>query len=310
MPRNLGWTDLRGGIISAVVIVAVVLATVLFARVGALHGKKVTLYVLADDATGVLPGTEVWLAGKHSGSVKSVSFRVPSADTVERLLITTEFLAKDLSNVRRDSWAQIQAGGSLLGVPVVYVAIGSRNSPALRDGDTIHSRPKYRALDVAGQISAVMPEIRGLMTEVSGLTTKMSRPVGTIGNFRTRGMAPMADVAGGMSRINARMSGSGGTIGRLMNGNLMERASGVMAAVDSLKMLASSGEGSIGRFRRDTTLMSTAMGISAELDSLRARSKGFGGPDSSLTLELARRRVLMDSLIKDIKSNPFRYINF
>lgn len=309
MPRNLSWTDLRGGIISAVVIVAVVLATVMFARVGALHGKKVTLYVLADDATGVLPGTEVWLAGKRSGTVKSVSFRVPTTDTLDRLLITTEFLVEDLENVRRDSWAQVRAGGSLLGIPVVYVAIGSRDSPGLRDGDTIRSRLKARALDVAGQVGDVMPEIRGLMTEVSGLTTKMSRPVGTIGNFRTRGMAPMADLAGGMSRINAGMSGSGGTLGRLMNGNLTERASRVMAAVDSLKTLASTGGGSIGRFRRDTTLMKTALGLSAELDSLRAGSK-FGGADSSLTLELARRRVLMDSLIKDIKDNPLRYISF
>ena len=309
MPRNLSWSDLRGGIISAVVIVAAVLATVMFARVGALHGRKVTLYVLADDATGVLPGTEVWLAGKHSGSVKKVAFRVPPGDTVDRLLITTEFLAKDLENVRRDSWAQIQAGGSLLGVPVVYVAIGSRNSPALRDGDTIHSRPKYRAMDIAAQVGSALPEVKGLLTEVSELTKKMSRPVGTIGNFRTSGMAPMADVAGSMSRMNARMSG-GGTFGRLMSGNLMARASSVMAAVDSLKLLASSGDGSVGRFRRDSTLMRTAMGLSAELDSLRAQAKGFAGPDTSLKVELARRRVLMDSLFRDIKANPWRYIGF
>ena len=55
----------------------------------------------------------------------------------------------------------------------------------------------------------------------------------------------------------------------------MERASRVMARVDSLKLLASSGEGSIGRFRRDTTLMKTAMGLSAELDSLRARTRAL-----------------------------------
>lgn len=310
MPRRLSWTDLRGGIISAVVIVAAILATVLFARVGALHGRKVTLYVLSDDATGVLPGTEVWLAGKHSGTVESVAFRVPSTDTANRIIITTEFLAKDLPHVRRDSWAQVQAGGKLLGTPVVYVAIGSESSPPLHDGDTLRARLKPRALDVAGQVSGAMPEIRGLMTEVSGLVTKMSRPVGTIGSFRTHGLAPMADVTGGMSRINARMTSGGGTIGRVMSGDLMERAGRVMAAVDSVKLLMTSGQGSVGRFRRDTTLMSKAMGITAELDSLRARSKGFGGPDSSLTMELARRRVLMDSLIKDIKSNPFRYIDF
>jgi len=310
MPRRLNWTDLRGGIIAAAVIVAVVLVTVFFARVGALHGKKVTLYVLADDATGVLPGTEVWLAGKHAGTVRKVEFRVPTADTTNRLLFTTEFLARDLPYVRRDSWAQVQSGGTLLATPVVYVAIGSPGSPALGDGDTLYSRPKPRVLDVAAQVSDIMPEVRGLMAEVSGLNTKISRPVGTIGNYRTNGMPKMADVAGGMSRIGGRMNARGGTVGRLMSGNLTERASAVMARVDSLKLLAASGEGSIGRFRRDTTLIRTAMGLSAELDSLRAQAKGFAGPDTTLKMELARRRVLMDALIADIKSNPTRYINF
>lgn len=310
MPRQRNWTELRGGIISAVVIVLVVLATLLFARVGALHGKKVTLYVLADDGSGVLPGTEVWLAGKHSGSVKNIAFRTPSSDTLGRLLITTEFLAKDLRYVRRDSWAQIQAGGSLLGTPVVYVAIGSRGSPALRDGDTIRARPKPRALDVAGQVAGAMPEVRGLMAELSTLNKQISGPTGTIGNFRTRGMGEMTDVAGTMSRISGKMTSGRGTIALAMRGNLMERASRVMSAADSARLLMTSGDGSIGRFRRDTTLMTKVKGITAELDSLRALSKGFGGGDSSLTLALAQRRALMDSLITDIKKHPFRYISF
>lgn len=309
MPRHLHWTDLRGGMISAVAVVALVLATLFFARVGALHGRKVTLYVLADDATGVLAGTEVWLAGKHSGSVTGVSFRL-SADTVDRLLIKTEFLAKDLPHVRRDSWAQIQAGGKLLGTPVIYVAPGSLSSPALRHGDTIRSRPKPRVLEVAGKMKGIMPEFRGLMTEVTELNAKLSRPTGTIGAFRAQGMPAMGDAGARMSRLSDKMTAGRGTIGLAMRGNLVERASRVMAAADSMMAFMSSDKGSIGRFRRDTTLMTTAKGIMSELDSLRARSKGFGGTDSTLSRELARRRVLMDSLTKDIKENPLRYINF
>ncbi|HEU4748971.1 MAG TPA: MlaD family protein [Gemmatimonadaceae bacterium] len=310
MPRQRNWTDLRGGIISAVVIVLAVLATVFFARVGALHGKKVTLYVLADDGSGVLPGTEVWLAGKHSGSVKNISFRTPSNDSLGRLIITTEFLARDLPYVRRDSWAQIQAGGRLLGTPVVYVAIGSRESPALRDGDTINARAKPRALDVAGQVAGALPEVRGLLADLSTLNRQISSPVGTIGNFRTRGMGEMTDVAGTMSRITGKITTGRGTIGLVMRGDLMERASRVMSAADSARLLMSTGQGSIGRFRRDTTLMTAVQGITAELDSLRAMAGKFGGGDSSLTVALAQRRALMDSLITDIKKHPFRYISF
>lgn len=312
MPRQLHWTDLRGGLISAAAIVALVLAIVLFARLGTLHGKKVTLYVLADDATGVLAGTEVWLAGKHSGTVTEVSFRSSGSDTVDRLIITTEFLADDLSHVRRDSWAQIQAGGKLLGTPVVYVAAGSVNFPGLRDGDTIRSRPKPRALDVAGQVTKVGPEFRGLMTEVATLNKKMSSPTGTIGAYRARGMPALGEAGERASRITDKLGGGGGgrsgTIGLGMSGGLGERASRVMAAADSVMTLMSSDKGSIGRFRRDTTLMTKARGIVAELDSLVAGSKFVS--DSALSIQLTRRRALMDSLMKDIKANPMRYITF
>jgi len=308
MPRQLRWSDLRGGIIAAAAVVAVILATLFFARVGALHGKKVTLYVLADDATGVIKGTAVWLAGKHSGTVKDVAFRTPGIDTVGRILVTTEFLLSDLPHVRRDSWAQVQAGGKLLGTPVIYVAPGSAAFPALREGDTIRTRPKPKALDVAVQAKGAMPAFRELMTEVSALNTQLSRPTGTIGAYRAEGMPALGDAGTGMSRIAGKMTGGEGTIGLAMRGDLMAKASRVMAAADSLMAFASSGEGSVGRFRRDSTLMTTAKGITAELDSLRARSK-FGS-DSSLTLALARRRALTDSLIQDVKKNPTRYIHF
>ncbi len=310
MPRQLHWTDLRGGLISAAAIVALVLAIVFFARLGALHGDKVTLYVLADDATGVLAGTEVWLAGKHSGTVQDISFRSPGGDTADRLLIKTEFLAADLSHVRRDSWAQIQAGGKLLGTPVIYIAPGSIASPGLRDGDTIRSRPKPKALDVAGQVTRIGPQVSGLMSEVAALNEKMASPTGTFGAYRHEGMPAMSDAFERMSRIGGKLGGGGrrGTIGLATSGGLKERASRVLAAADSVMTLMSSGSGSIGRFRRDTTLMTKAGGILAQLDSLRAQSK-FGS-DSALTIQLARRRVLMASLIKDIKANPTRYIHF
>lgn len=310
MPRQLRWADLRGGIISAAAVLALVLATLVFARVGALHGRKVTLYVIADDASGVNNGTEVWLAGKHSGSVKEIAFRTPTNDSVGRLIIRTEFLARDLPLVRRDSWAQIQAGGKLLGTPVVYVAAGSSSRPGLKDGDTIRARPKPRALDVIAQAKGAIPVFRELMTDVATLDSQLSGATGTLGAYRRGGMPGLGDAGARMSRLAGKLTSGSGTIGLAMGGGLMERASQVMASADSLIAFASSGEGTIGRFRRDTTLMTTAKGIAAQLDSLRANAKGFAGADTSLAVALARRKALTDSLIADLKKNPMRYINF
>jgi phospholipid/cholesterol/gamma-HCH transport system substrate-binding protein len=316
MPRQYEWSELRGGIVAAAAIAGVILLTLLFARVGALHGKKVTLYVVTDDATGVLPGTEVWLGGKKEGLVKSVSFRPPSSDTSERVIIATDFLAEGFSNVRRDSYAHIHPGGSLIGAVIVNILPGTASSPPLHDGDTVRARPNATIANLSEQISSVAPEVSALATEVSRLTTKMSRPEGTIGNFRAHGLPNMANLGAGMSRITSKAANGNGTVALAMRTDLMGRASRAMAGADSIRFLLSSNKGSLGRFQRDTTLIAKVQGVMAEVDTLRALlanpmgSIAAAHSDTTLGLQLARTHVLLDSLMKDVKAHPFRYISF
>src|SRR5919205_1037709 len=139
MPHQLHWRELKGGMIAVAVIAAIIVSILAFARVGALHGKKVTLYVVTDEAPGVLSGTEVWLSGEKDGLVTDITFRPPGTDTLERLLIKTEFLKRALSHVRRDSYAQIRAGGTLIGTPIIYISAGTAGAPGLKDGDTVRA---------------------------------------------------------------------------------------------------------------------------------------------------------------------------
>jgi hypothetical protein len=299
--------------IAAGVIVAIVIVTLLFARVGEVHGRKVTLYVVAEDAAGILPGTEVWLSGQKQGKVTDISFRPPSTDTMERVLITTEFLEKALPHVRRDSYAQLKPGGSFIGTLVVSISVGSATSPPLHDGDTVHIRKMGRIANLTRDVGTIGPAFSGLVTEVNALNAKLESPVGTIGNARVHGMPRMPEVSARMSRIAARASGNG-TIGLAMRSNLTARSSRAMAAADSIRALISSNKTSLGRFRRDSTLVTRAGHVLAELDSLRALTSGsIGGAaaaDSVLLKELSRTRGLLASLMKDIKAHPLRYIRF
>jgi hypothetical protein len=89
-----------------------------------------------------------------------------------------------------------------------------------------------------------------------------------------------------------------------------------MAAADSIRTLMASNRGSLGRFRRDTTLVPNATHVLAEVDTLRALladpvgSIAAAHSDSTLTLQLARTHTLLALLIKDAKSHPLRYITF
>jgi hypothetical protein len=316
MARELHWRELTTGIVFAAVIAGAVVLTFLFARVGALHGKKVTIYVVADDATGVLAGTEVWVGGMKEGLVKDVSFRPPTTDTLERVLITTQLLKDALPNIRRDSYAQIRPGGSLIGAVIVYISAGTSPSPGVHDGDTVHVRVSSAMSNLAADVGTIRPELAALIAQVQELNTKRGSTSGTVGAFSAHGFPHMPEVTGRMSRIaNKGMSGNG-TIGLAMRTDLMGRATRAMAGADSVRALMTSGRGSLGRFKRDTTLFTTVNGLMAEMDSVSAKMFDPLGSivrshsDSALGLALVRNRALLDSLIKDAKKHPFRYINF
>jgi len=316
MPRQLHWSELTGGIIATALIGVIIVAIFLFARLGAMHGKKVTLYVLTDDATGVLSGTEVWLGGMKAGLVKNVAFRPPSPDTLERLVIKTEVLLEGLPNVRRDSYASVRLTNGMFGAAVVYISPGTAAAPQLHDGDTVHVQHHSRLANLtkdAGQIWPAVSELAGL---VKGLTLRTSQPMGTVGNARTRGFARLPDVGARMSRIAAKASGGSGTIALAARTDLAARASHAMAAADSIRSLMSSNKGSIGRFRRDSTLATKARKVLAEVDTLRALlsdpmgSIAAAHSDSALSRQLASTRALLDSLILDVSKHKGRYVNF
>jgi len=316
MARQLHWRELTGGIIAAAAIAAVTLAVLLFARVGGVHGKKVTLYVVTAEAPGILAGTEVWVAGQKEGVVKDVTFQPPTAPESERVVITTEFLKEALPSVRRDSYAQIKPGGSMIGTLVVAISPGTASAAPLGDGDTVYARHRAAVANLSDDIGAVGPQFAALGAATKQLADNINHPVGTIGNYRASGLADLPDVSAGMSSLSARATRGNGTIVRVMQGDIRLRASRAMAAADSIRMLMASNRGSFGRFRADTTLVPNATHVLAELDSLQTlMSDPIGSiaaahSDSTLTLQLARTHTLLASLIKDAKSHPLRYIRF
>jgi phospholipid/cholesterol/gamma-HCH transport system substrate-binding protein len=313
--RQLRWGELTAGIVAATVIVVLTLVVLLFARVGALHGKKVTLYIVTDGAPGILAGTEVWLAGEKEGVVTDITFRPPGSPPLERLLIKTDFLASALPSVRRDSYAQIRPGGSMIGTPIIYIAPGTEAAPQLHEGDTVPTRRTAAISTLTEDIGKIGPEFAALGVATKDLATKIDRPVGTIGNFRANGLPDFPDVQAGMSSLSARANGNG-TIGLAMRRDLRARASHAMAATDSIRNLLASNKSSIGRFRRDSTLAIKASRVLAEVDSLSALLSDPVGriaaahPDSALRLQLAQTHVLLAALIRDVKKNPMRYIRF
>jgi hypothetical protein len=313
MARDLQWRDLKTGIIAFVAIVGGALSILLFAKVGALHGDTTDIYVVTDDAPGVLEGTEVWLSGQKVGLVRDIHFRPVSTDTLERLAIHLEILSDRMNFIRRDSWADIRPGGNLIGSPVVWISSGTSNVRALNPGDTLLEISTGMMRPVGDRVAALGNRLTVLADSGGKVLRLLQSQAGTAGRLVGSGWPKVTRQTDEIARLARKATRGDGTFANMMHGELGAHISTIRARKDSITRMLSSGDGNVGRFRRDSTLMRDVAHLQGELDSLRAMTSSGAGigrmkADSTLTKEMARIRVELAALMADIKKHPLRYL--
>jgi ABC-type transporter Mla subunit MlaD len=321
MPRRASWKELRTGLIALAGLVIVALGILVFARVGALHGRTFRLYARTQNARGVIRGTEVWLAGQKVGIVKDVEFLPVSVPRRERVLIVMQILEHARSQIRRDSRTDLRAGGTMIGQPVVYISVGTATAADVVTDDTLNAQPQTDYEAKASELAVASRAFPDIIANFKLLGTQLSGVEGTLGSLGLeRNGAALAEAGARLTRLNARLAASDGEEGTvslaLREGSAVrERVDVLRARADSVSQLVASTRRSYGRFRKDSTLVKEIADIRDEIDILRSRVDRRGGAlalvrgDSTLVQGLAETRRQMQRLLTDLKHRPFRYIN-
>lgn len=318
MARQLDWKRLVPGLIALGAVVAAALSILLFARVGALHGRTSRLYVAAGAARGVIPGTDVWLEGQRVGIVKKIRFKPSTSPVESRLLIEIDVLSSYMKQLRADSYAQVRSAGSLIGSPVVYLSIGTPSGGALANHDTIQARPQGDFEGVTSQLALASRHFPAIIANVKTLRAELGTARGSLGAAMSKdGTEQLTILKANASQISRRAFESGGSLAlTFREGDVMARASRAIALADSIQMLLDAPNTSFGRFQRDTSLRGTIADLRNEVSIVRAllaNADGTAGRvlgDSAVFQQLTRLQKDLGALMDDIKRHPLRYIAF
>lgn len=317
MPRPRRWSELVPGVTALVAVAGITVSVLVFARVGALHGRTERLYATVDAARGLSAGSEVWLGGQRVGLVRAIRFRDVSPDTSQPLLLELDVLAKARAIVHRGATVDVRAGGNFIGAPVVAVGFGSPNAPVITDVDTLHSA-RHQDLDsVRAQYAAAGAQVPEIVANLKVLASQLGAARGTLGALGVDGMPNTASVAAGIASVRRGVSSGDGTIAHALRDDaLSHRAALAMASADSIRvLLADSARTSLGRFRRDSTLFAAIDAVRTELADVARRAATPTGmigrirADSALRWDIARTREEMAALATDVKRHPLRYLN-
>ena len=314
MPPRLSWRNLIPGLIALTILVIVGIGVLTFAGVGKMRGETMRIHVLTDQARGVMAGSEVWLDGQKAGVVDHIGFRVPSSDTLHRVVISADVRVEASAGLRHDSRIHVRAGGSMIGPMVVFLESGTPAGRHVRDGDTLRALGQSETEVVMERAAAATKDLPPLAADAKRLMAQARSPSGTIGLFLTKGMP--AEFARLRQQASA-FRGGDATGDRARSISAFRRsAASAMARVDSVRALLAAPHTSYGRFRRDTSLRSAVAGLRAELDSLQRSIEESPGTlgrlrsDSALTRSVADARQEMTLLFEDLRRRPLRYINF
>ena len=320
MARRLAWSNVRGGLVAVAALVGIGVATLKYARVGALHGDTFRLYAILGAARGALKGSEVWLMGQKIGKITDIRFRSPTeSDTSTRVLVEMEVMEKYRDVMHSDAVAQIRPGGSFIGAMVVYMTAGSPQARTIRDGDTVHAKPQADVESATAQFGAAAQELPRVAANVKTIRAELDSTSGTVGALMQSAhneSGALLAVSTQLSRLGRRMSNERGSLGRIMDGGLGARAQVVMARADSVRTLIGSSSSSLGRFKRDSTLVAEVANIRDELATVRASladSRGTAGRvlhDSAAFSALGEAQREMTLLLADLKKHPLRYNPF
>jgi ABC-type transporter Mla subunit MlaD len=318
MPRRPSWSELVIGLVSAAALLGVGLCVLVFARVGRLHGSTFRLYALTAEARGIIRGSEVWLDGQKVGAVKGIEFMPPSG-AANRVLITMDVFSSAHENIRHNSTAQVRSGGTLISAPVVYITIGTTDAPVVSTGDTIRALPQSDLETMTSQFAIASREFPDIIGNIKLLNDQLHSVQSTLGAFGVEhGGVALTRARYQTSRLAERVTRPSGTIGRALTAEspVAERARHVMARADSVRALLSSENTSLGRFRRDSTLLRDVADIRNELDIVRARMTSSNGTlgrartDSALFDAVAGAQRELTLIMADIHRRPLRYIHF
>jgi phospholipid/cholesterol/gamma-HCH transport system substrate-binding protein len=319
MPRRARWRELVVGLVGFAVILGVSVAVLVFARVGQLHGSTFRLFALTGEARGVIRNSEVWLGGQKVGVVKDVQFMSPNAPASDRLLIVMDVLSSARQGIRRNSTAQIRSGGTLISSPVVYLTIGTNATPSVAAGDTIRALPQSDLETMTSQFAIASREFPEIIDNVKLLDHQLHSVQGTLGAFAVEhGGIELTRAQEQAMQLMTRATSSSGTVGRALGGqtSLADQAQRAMARSDSIRALLASKNSSLGRFRRDSTLLNSVADVRSELDIVRSRLASPSGTlgrvraDSALVDAVAAAQREMTLILADLHRRPLRYIHF
>lgn len=309
------WEQVKVGVVILVALGVLAVAVYKLGQVTNLFHRRYELVAYLPNASGLVTGGTVTLAGQFAGTIKSIDFLPVDNDTTRNLRLRLALDGALQNQIRSDSRAKVRTVG-LLGDKVIDISIGTPRYSALRDGDTITVSPSLDYEAILAQAAGAVNDMIDLTHDLRDLTSGILQGRGTVGQLVTN-RALYDQFVGTMSRANVmltKLQNPNGTFARLLEDpTLYNRFVGVVSSADSLVVSLNDKNGTIGKLLRDDSLYTHLVNMAQAGDSLMKALANGKGPlprllnDPTLYDRLNKLTTDLGAILDDVRKDPHRY---
>ncbi len=276
--------------------------------------QRYKLHVFMARVNGLQTGAPVRLAGVRVGTVVGIQFAKDIKD--QALQIDLEIDEKVQKRIRTDSEAHIGTLG-LLGDKYIGITMGSFDKPMLKNGELLQSSNPIDVEKLLTEGVNIFNKLQITMGTVQEIADKINMGKGTLGLLVNdpRMYFNIDELTVLVERMSAKIESGHGTLAHLFQDstlyvNLNSLLSNSSLLADSLRR----GQGSVGKLVRDPKIFDD---LAISLDRLNKMTGKLESGEGALGQALNNKKLYddlihvtaeLDSLVKDIRRNPQRYL--
>jgi len=271
------------------------------------------LFVQMSRVNGLQPGAPVRLNGVHVGTVADVDFS-QSLDN-QKIQIELDIFKEVQKRIRADSKAHIGTLG-LLGDKFVGITMGHADARVLKNGDEIRGADPVDIEMLVDEGTEALALLKKTAQNLNNLSEKVSDGEGTIGMLlnESRLYYTLDTLLTDLVRLSKKLDENSGISKMIDDTTFFSSLTNLMKNSNDLVDSLVRGKGTMNKLLYDEKFYYETMDGLQELNTLLENVNSGEGTlgqlakNKELYMQIKTVTTHLDSLIKDLKENPQRYV--